>query len=587
MRYYDTKEIGSFPERNAPISLRPKLTTLNDAINYEQIYEHLMLLNMSLYTPTNFILDSKLDKYIDQDSERSQRLSQSGREEGIRRLMSINLLKRLESSVYSFRLTINRIFSQINDILKLIDSYRSGSELIVQGLSDYSDIDLDDQNMDIFNVGKKFRIDLRDMDYLSWQRDLQADAEILELMLLMIDDITPHYDFKLNQLLSVIENKINRPINPDNKKILIFTAFSDTAEYLYENVSSFVKEKFAINCALITGSIDGRTTISKFPADMNTILTCFSPLAKEKSLIMPKLHHDIDILIATDCISEGQNLQDCDYCINYDIHWNPVRIIQRFGRIDRIGSRNAVIQLVNFWPDLELDDYINLKSRVEARMRISVMTSTGDDDYINQDENGDLFYRRQQLEKLQNEVVDLEDMTTGISIMDLGLNEFRLDLLAYSKEHPHLDRIPFGIHAVVRGEKPGVIFILKNINKAVDIKNQNRLHPFYMVYISEEGEVVCNHLEPKATLDIMRHYSRGQNKPDMEACQIFNRATDDGRKMEPVSALLQQAISSIITVKEESDLDSFFSDGETTFLTGNISGLDDFELICFMVVIGC
>jgi len=587
IRYYDTTEIGSFPERNPPISLHPKLTTLNDAINYAQIYEQLMLLNMSLYTPTNYILDSKLAKYIDQDSERSQSLSQSGREEGIRRLMSINLLKRMESSVHSFRLTIQRIYEQINNILALIESFRSGSQAVVNDISDFGDIDLDDQNLDIFNVGKKYRIDLRDMDYLSWQRDLQADAEILELLLLMVDDITPHYDYKLNQLLEVIENKINHPLNPGNQKILIFTAFSDTAEYLYENVSSFIKEKFHINCALITGSIDGRTTIPKFPADMNTILTCFSPLAKEKALIKPNLHHEIDILIATDCISEGQNLQDCDYCINYDIHWNPVRIIQRFGRIDRIGSRNAVIQLVNFWPDLELDDYINLKSRVEARMRISVMTSTGDDDYINQDENGDLFYRRQQLEKLQNEVVDLENMTTGISIMDLGLNEFRLDLLAYIKEHPHLDRMPFGIHTVVKGEKPGVIFVLKNINQSINIKNQNRLHPFYMVYVGEDGEVICNHLEPKATLDIMRLYSRGKNEPDQEACQKFNRVTQDGRRMERVSTLLQQTIASVISVKEESDLDSFFGNGETTFLTGSISGLDDFELICFMVVIGC
>lgn len=587
MNYYDTSEIGGFPERKPPVSLRPKLTTLNDAINYEQIYEQLMLLTMSIYTPTNYILQSKLDKYIDLDSERSRRLSQSGREEGIRRLMSINLLKRLESSVYSFRLTVQRIYDQIEHTLELIDNFRVGSEAAVRDIDDFSDIDLDDQNLDIFNVGKKFRIELRDMDYLSWQRELQEDSEILELLLLMIGDITPQYDYKLNQLLDVIESKINHPINPDNKKILIFTAFSDTAEYLYEHVSKFVKEKFDQNCALITGDIDGRTTIPKFPVDINTILTCFSPLSKEKALIKPNLRHDIDILIATDCISEGQNLQDCDYCINYDIHWNPVRIIQRFGRIDRIGSKNAYIQLVNFWPDLELDDYINLKSRVEAKMRISVMTSTGDDDYINQDENGDLFYRRRQLEKLQNEVVDLEDMTTGISIMDLGLNEFRLDLLAYSKDHPHLDRMPFGIHAVVRGEKPGVIFVLKNINKAVNIKNQNRLHPFYMIYVGEDGEVICNHLEPKTTLDIMRLYSRNRNEPDREACQIFNHATNEGRKMEPVSALLRQAIASIISVKEESDLESFFSDRETTFLTGNISGLDDFELIGFMVVIGC
>jgi len=585
--YYDTSEFGSFPERNKPISVRPKLTTLNNAINYDQVYEQLMQLNLSIYTPTNYILASRLGKYIDLKSKHSKQLSQSGREAGIRRLMSINLLKRMESSVHSFKLTVQRIYKLINDTLKLIDGFQSGIEVAVQDINNFGDLDLDDQNIDIFSVGKKFKIDLRDMDHLSWQRNLAADLEVLELLILMVEDITPKYDNKLNELLNVIEKKITNPINSDNKKILIFTAFSDTAEYLYQNVSTFVKAEFGLNSALITGSIDGRTTIPKFSIDMNTILTCFSPVSKEKLLIMPNDHHTIDILIATDCISEGQNLQDCDYCINYDIHWNPVRIIQRFGRIDRIGSKNEVIQLVNFWPDLTLDDYINLRSRVETRMRISVMTATGDDDYINQEEAGDLSYRRQQLEKLQNEVVDLEEMATGISIMDLGLNEFRMDLLEYIKEHPNLDRTPSGIHTVVRGAKPGVIFVLKNVNKIINVENQNRLHPFYMVYIGDDGEVVCNHLEPKATLDIMRHLSRGKNAPDMEACHIFNQGTNDGKNMDRVSTLLQHAISSIITVKEESDLDSFFSDGQTTFLTDSISGLDDFELICFMLVIEC
>ncbi|MEG0442204.1 MAG: ATP-dependent helicase, partial [Oscillospiraceae bacterium] len=266
-------------------------------------------------------------------------------------------------------------------------------------------------------------------------------------------------------------------------------------------------------------------------------------------------------------------------------HWNPVRIIQRFGRVDRIGSRNKVIQLVNFWPDLALDDYINLKGRVEARMRISVMTSTGDDDYINQDESGDLQYRRQQLEKLQTEVVDLEDMNSGISIMDLGLNEFRMDLLAYLKEHPNLERMPFGIHAVVRGEKPGAVFVLKNINAKINIENQNRLHPFYIVYIGADGTVVSNHLQPKDTLDLMRLLARGKTAPDLDACHKFNRATKDGKDMHSLSALLEQAISSIVSVKAERDIDSFFGDHQTTFLSDTISGLDDFELICFMAVV--
>ena len=401
----------------------------------------------------------------------------------------------------------------------------------------------------------------------------------------MVEDITPEYDFKLNELLRVIREKVVAPINPGNKKILIFTAFSDTAEYLYEHVSRMALSELGLHTALVTGDVDGKTTLHKFKIGMNHVLACFSPRSKDKDILYPDDKAEIDILIATDCISEGQNLQDCDFCVNYDIHWNPVRIIQRFGRIDRIGSKNRVIQLVNFWPDLDLDEYINLKSRVETRMRISVMTATGDDDYINQEEEGDLEYRRNQLKKLQEEVVDLEDMTNGVSIMDLGLNEFRMDLLSYMKEHENIDHTPFGIHALVRGEKPGVIFVLKNVNEKINIRNQNRLHPFYMVYIGMNGEAVTTHLQPKDTLDIMRHLAKGKSIPDKKLCDIFNRATHDGRNMEKVSRLLEDSIMTIIDAKDEGDIDSFFSGGQTTFLSGGFSGLDDFELICFMVVI--
>ena len=587
-RYYDTSDIGSFPERLSPISVRPKLTDLTDAINYTEIFQQLSQLNLMIYTPTAFIQASKLSKYIDPHSKHGKSLTQEGRERGIQRLMSINLLKRMESSVYSFRMTVERIYSYIESTVKMIEDFEHGiATNTVQEMRDLSnaEFDLDDQNMDIFNVGKKFRIDLRDMDFLSWKRELQADLEVLELLILMISDITPEHDFKLCELKRVIAEKQQAPINPGNKKILIFTAFSDTAEYLFEHISKYALQEFGVHTALITGTIDGRTTIPKFPVDMNTILTCFSPVSKERDLVMPKSPGDIDILIATDCISEGQNLQDCDYCINYDIHWNPVRIIQRFGRIDRIGSKNKFIQLVNFWPDLELDEYINLKARVETRMRISVMTSTGDDDYINANEQGDLQYRRQQLERLQNEVVDLEEMSNGISIMDLGLNDFRMDLLAYIKENPNLDRTPFGIHAVVRGEKPGVIFVLKNVNRGINIENQNYLHPFYMVFVGDDGEIICNHLQPKETLDVMRQVARGKKAPDLKACHAFNAETKDGRDMRRVSALLQDAIASIVSVKEESDIDSFFGSGQTSFLSANVTGIDDFELICFMVVV--
>ena len=586
-RYYDTTEIGTFPKRNKPISLRPKLTTLEGAINYREVYEQLMQLNLSIYTPTAFIQPSKLHKYI--GDKETNNINQTGREIGIQRLMNINLLKRMESSVNSFLLTIERIYDLLYDTSEKIDEFASGKDIKLNEIQDLSDIsndfDFDDQNTDFFNVGKKFKIDLRDMDYISWRREIKEDIDTLKLLVSMVEDITPQYDYKLNELLRVIKEKVTNPINPRNKKILIFTAFTDTAEYLYDNISQKAKKELGLNTALITGTIDGKTTIPHFKADMNRVLTCFSPISKEKALLMPDDNNDIDILIATDCISEGQNLQDCDYCINYDIHWNPVRIIQRFGRIDRIGSHNDVIQLVNFWPDLELDEYIDLKERVETRMKISVMTSTGDDDLINQEEKGDLAYRREQLKKLQTEVVDLEDMTNGISIMDLGLNEFRMDLLAYIKDHPSLDHTPFGIHAVVRGEKPGVIFVLKNVNEKINIEGQNRLHPFYMVYVGNDGEIICNHLQPKDTLDVMRQLAKDKSEPDLEACRLFNHKTKDGRDMAKVSELLEQSIASIIDAKDESDIESFFDSGQTTFLSGNFSGLDDFELICFMVVI--
>lgn len=583
--YYNTADIGTFPTRNKPLSLYPKLTDLAGAINYREVFECLEKLQLTIYTPTIHIHASKLHKYLDDEETEAFR---KGREYGVKRLMSINLLKRMESSVHSFLLTIRRIYDYLCSTSQTIEQFIANGTGNLDEMQDLSgaasDFDYDDQNTDFFSVGKKVKIDLRDMDYISWGREIDADIENLQLLISMVEDITPQYDFKLNELLRIIRQKITAPINPGNKKVLIFTAFSDTAEYLFDNIAPLIKKELGLHTALVTGTIDGKTTIPKFKADMNHILTCFSPQSKDKAILYPN-DQEIDILIATDCISEGQNLQDCDYCINYDIHWNPVRIIQRFGRIDRIGSKNARIQLVNFWPDLDLDEYINLKSRVETRMRISVMTSTGDDDLINQDETGDLEYRRQQLKRLQEEVVDLEDMNSGVSIMDLGLNEFRMDLLAYRKEHGDIDHTPFGIHAVVKGEKPGVIFVLKNVNEQISIESQNRLHPFYLVYVGMDGEVITNHLQPKDTLDVMRHLAKGKSAPDRSLCDRFNRETHDGRNMGKVSQLLEDTILSIIDAKDEGNIDSFFSGGQTTFLAGGFSGLDDFELICFMVVI--
>ncbi len=587
-KYYDTAEIGKFPERKKPISRRPQLTDLDTAINYNEIYEQLMQLTLCIYTPSNYIFPSKMQKYIDITHNKGDNLTQTGREQGIRRLMSINLLKRLESSVNSFQLTLERIKTLIESTIVAIDTFEQygAADIDMYEASD-SEFDMDDSNTEYFTVGKKVKIELADMDYKSWRTELKADAEVLELLTLMVADITPEHDSKLQELLKLVSEKIENPINPGNKKVLIFSAFSDTAEYLYDNVSTYIKKKYGLDTAVITGSIDGRTTIKGFKATLNNVLTCFSPISKSRDVLMPESKTEIDVLIATDCISEGQNLQDCDYLVNYDIHWNPVRIIQRFGRIDRIGSTNEYIQLVNFWPDMDLDEYINLKSRVETRMKISIMTSTGDDDLINPEEKGDLEYRKQQLKRLQEEVVDIEDMSSGVSIMDLGLNEFRLDLLEYVKGHEDLEKKPKGLHAVVPAteELPeGVIFVLKNINNSVNIDNQNRIHPFYMVYIGSDGEVICDYLNPKKLLDDIRLLCRGKKEPIKELCQRFNEETDDGRDMSDMSELLNKAINSIIDCKEESDIDSLFSAGGTSALMSSVSGLDDFELICFLVV---
>lgn len=584
IKYYNTNDVGKFPERLSPISRRPKLTDLNDAITFADIAEMLNRLNLSIYTPSLFIFESEKGNYgIDYEGEG---LTVDGREKGIRKLMAINLLKRLESSVNSFRLTLTRIRDFINDSITAIDKFQENGAGTVD-VTDFSeDFDTEDNENDPF-VGRKSKINLRDMDYVSWRRDLKADLEVLELLILMLKDITPEHDMKLQQLVADLKNKFEHPINGSNKKVLIFTAFADTANYLYEQLSGRILNDCGLHTALITGSTEGKCTLPKLKCTFNDILTYFSPLSKDRYAIHPNDTREIDVLIATDCISEGQNLQDCDYLINYDIHWNPVRIIQRFGRIDRIGSKNDVIQLVNYWPDMELDDYIKLKGRVESRMKATVITSTGDDNLLSANEKGDLEYRRNQLKKLQNEVVDIEDMDTGVNIMDLGLNEFRLDLLANLKEHPNMDLTPFGMSAVVNASElvePGVMYVLKNKNNGVNIDRSNLLHPFYMVYLSHTGTVICDHLSPKKLLDKMRYACKDKTEPDKVLCKQFNKETRDGKNMRHYSDLLQSAIESIITVKEESDIDSLFSVGETSALTYNIKGLDDFELICFLVI---
>lgn len=595
--FYDTSEIGAFPERRAPESIRSPLTDLPQVPTFNELFEQLSSLTLAVYAPLAYVFPSRLAKYEEayggtaagknESGGEMSNLGQASREKGIQRLMTVNLLKRLESSVEAFRLTLQRLQSTVDQSLGSVDDH-NGSFTDLS--SAFDDVDADDDDFELptgGTVGTKVQIDLNDMDLESFRRDLAHDAEVIAELLAGVRLVTPSHDLKLQTLISRIQNKLANPINPDNRKVLVFSAFADTANYLYRELSPLLTES-EVHTAVVTGGDRPHTTLGK-GFGYQQVLTLFSPKSKSRHLVLPDEEREIDVLIGTDCISEGQNLQDCDYLINYDIHWNPVRIIQRFGRIDRIGSTNECVQLVNFWPDISLDEYINLKERVENRMVIVDLAGTADDNVLTQ-ESSETAFRREQLRKLQDEVIELEDVRTGVSITDLGLNDFRMDLLGYVKEFGDLTAAPKGLHAVVPsnpeiGLRPGVLFALRNINADPSINRGNRLHPHYLVYLDDDGKVIADHTEVKHLLDLIRSGCRPHDEPVTEVCQIFNQATNEGADMQRYSGLLTAAIRSMIDVTDEQDLDSLFSGGRTTALTQTIQGLDDFELIAFLAIV--
>ncbi|NLW33721.1 MAG: DEAD/DEAH box helicase family protein [Fibrobacter sp.] len=594
--FYNTKNIGKFPIRKKPLAFRCPLTMLSDAMTFDEIYEQLSKLSLSVYAPVSYILPSRLVKYEEMydttvDGGRGK-LRQADREKSLQSLMTTNLLKRLESSVESFRLTLKALYDTHESMLKKIAAFKANGR--TTSISDWTEnlADLEDEDDELSgltddSIGGKVQVNLADMDLPSWEHDLTSDQLIIEDLLNEMEKITPPDDAKLQHLIQHAVSKIKAPINNNNKKVIVFTAFADTANYLYANLSEFLLKECAVHSGRVTGKDIPKNTLKK-GYDFQQILTMFSPRSKEKALIMPQEKGEIDILIATDCISEGQNLQDCDYLINYDIHWNPVRIIQRFGRIDRIGSTNDVVQLVNYWPDISLDEYINLKERVENRMVIVDVTATGDDNVLS-GRATDISYRKEQLRRLQEEVIELEDLKTGVNITDLGLNDFRMDLLGYIKENGDLAGVPSGMHAVVParpeiGLVPGVIFTLRNRDASVGVNLHNRLHPYYLIYIDSNGNIVNNYTDVKRLLDLARTSCKGLFEPVHPVCSKFNEETMDGRNMVRYSNLLNQAISSLIKAKEEKDIDSLFSGTTTTALQNTIVGLDDFELITFLVI---
>jgi len=589
--FYDTTDIGPFPERRPPISVRAPLTDLPTSPSFTKIFEHLQELTLGVYAPLSYVLDSKKQKYIDlynvEAGTARGNLNHSGRERGIQKLMTVNLLKRLESSVEAFRLTLKKVEAAVAHALTAVNNHdRSLDDLAAA----FASIDAEDDDFDVpegGTVGTRFQVALADMDTVSWRRDLWHDRETLRDLIEVMEQITPEHDTKLETLKHQVMAKVGSPLNPGNRKVLIFSAFADTALYLYRELTSTLAEA-GLEAGIVTGKVTPATTLGK-GYSFQQILTLFSPRSKDKALVMPDAAGEIDVLIGTDCISEGQNLQDCDYLVNYDIHWNPVRIIQRFGRIDRIGSTNETIQLVNFWPDISLDEYIHLKERVENRMVIADLASTADDNVLTQ-QSTDTAFRTEQLRKLQDEVIELEDVRTGVSITDLGLNDFRMDLLAYLAEYGDLATTPRGLHAVVpadraKGLRPGAVFALRNVDERVTTNRHNRLHPHYLVYLDDEGTVVADHTDVKRILDLVRSSCHGRDEPIGAVYRVFNAATAEGADMARYSELLTTAIRSLVNVTEERDIDSLFTGVRTTALTQSFAGLDDFELVAFLAIV--
>ena len=583
-KYYDTTSIGKFPERLKPINVKADVDTKNDFIKLAELNKLIKSLNLAIYSPMKYVLPSKVEQYSKKyDTNMGKTVfKQTDREESLVHLMRINILKRMESSIHSFAITVLKILKNIEGTLEKINTFEDFVEDF-----DIEELDIEDNRLDGVLIGSKnVKIHLKDIDKIRWESELEADKVILEKILKEANKITVERDKKLVELQELIKQKVENPLNKENKKIIIFTAFADTAKYLYNNISTYILDELGLYSAIVTGSDNPKTNLKGVKTEFNNILTNFSPRSKERR---DKYKPEIDILIATDCISEGQNLQDCDYLINYDIHWNPVRIIQRFGRIDRIGSQNEVIQLVNFWPNMELDEYINLESRVSGRMVMLDMSATGEENIIEEKTTmNDLEYRKKQLKQLQDQVPDIEDINGNISITDLSFNDFKMDLVNYMKNHKELlEKAPTGMYAIAKSNIDeavrGVIFCLKQINKNIKPSEYNTLNPYFFVYIKDDGEILLNFIQSKKILDIYKKVCSGQNELYTELIKEFNQETNNAKDMKKFTDFLEKTVENIVGKEEEKGIESLFSFDKTT-LSKSVQNMDDFELISFLVI---
>ena len=583
-KYYDTTSIGKFPERLKPINVKADVDTKNDFIKLAELNKLIKSLNLAIYSPMKYVLPSKVEQYSKKyDTNMGKTVfKQTDREESLVHLMRINILKRMESSIHSFAITVLKILKNIEGTLEKINTFEDFVEDF-----DIEELDIEDNRLDGVLIGSKnVKIHLKDIDKIRWESELEADKVILEKILKEANKITVERDKKLVELQKLIKQKVENPLNKENKKIIIFTAFADTAKYLYNNISTYILDELGLYSAIVTGSDNPKTNLKGVKTEFNNILTNFSPRSKERR---DKDKPEIDILIATDCISEGQNLQDCDYLINYDIHWNPVRIIQRFGRIDRIGSQNEVIQLVNFWPNMELDEYINLESRVSGRMVMLDMSATGEENIIVEKTTmNDLEYRKKQLKQLQDQVPDIEDINGNISITDLSFNDFKMDLVNYMKNHKELlEKAPTGMYAIAKSNideaVKGVIFCLKKINQNIKPSEYNTLNPYFFVYIKDDGEILLNFIQSKKILDIYKKVCSGQNELYTELIKEFNQETNNAKDMKKFTDFLEKTVENIVGKEEEKGIESLFSFDKTT-LSKSVQNMDDFELISFLVI---
>ena len=621
-KYYaeEMKQLGGFPRRAAPRAIHAPIDLEQRFLSFEQLDAEISSLRLALYHPSSFLRDD-LPKNLRAEYEDKifSGFTQQGRERILISMMKVNFLKRLESSVDSFRLTLQRTIGKIDELETRIHEFEARArstpeyETTSMSLDEGEDPDFED---DEFSVGSRRRILFAHLKLPEWLEAITYDRTQLQFLLSKTNAVTPARDGKLCAIRSLIEEKVNSPTvdldGQENRKVLVFTAFADTARYLYEHLSTWAQDSLNIHTGLVCG--DGGNSASLGLTDYDDILTNFSPRSKRRAdqvAHFGEQRYEIDLLIATDCISEGQNLQDCDLVVNYDIHWNPVRIIQRFGRVDRIGTRNRTVRLVNCWPVADLDNYLGVKVRVESRMALVDLAATQTDNLLDPNQleelaREDLLFRDRQLQRLKEEVLGLDEIEDSVSLTDFSLDEFRLDLLRYLEANrSELEEAGEGLYAIVPASEnsspralPGAIFCLrhrKNHIANVDTSNQpeetskvNPLAPYYLIYIHDDGNVRFGFVQPKETMRLFRELAAGEATALEKLCELFDRRTDDGSRMDNYDRLIQKSLASIERTFTRRIAATLLSSRAAILPTSQetpTANSDDFDLVSWLLVL--